>query len=152
MRMRGSRMTARAMAVRCFWPPERVRPRSPTLVSKPWGTSRISVRCGRLVAALTSSRSGVGAAEGDVLADGVGEEEGLLRDEADVVAESATREVADGLTVDEDGSGSGVVEARDQADERGFAGAGGADDGEAGASGDAQVDVVEDRRCRYRRR
>ena len=34
---------ARAMAVRCFWPPERVMPRSPTMVSKPWGNSRISV-------------------------------------------------------------------------------------------------------------
>jgi len=34
--MRGSRMTARAMAVRCFCPPESVMPRSPTTVSYLW--------------------------------------------------------------------------------------------------------------------
>ncbi len=32
IRMRGLRSTARASAVRCFWPPERVMPRSPTMV------------------------------------------------------------------------------------------------------------------------
>ena len=36
------------------------------------------------------------------------------------------------------------MEARDQVDEGGFAGAGWANDGEAGASGDLEVDVVED--------
>ena len=40
--------------------------------------------------------------------------------------------------------GGGVVEAGDETDEGGFAGAGGAYDGEAGAGGDAEVDVVED--------
>ena len=33
MRMRGSFATARAIAVRCFCPPERVTPRSPIIVS-----------------------------------------------------------------------------------------------------------------------
>ena len=32
IRMRGLRSRARAMAVRCFWPPESVMPRSPTVV------------------------------------------------------------------------------------------------------------------------
>ena len=35
IRIRGSRITARARAVRCFCPPESVIPRSPTMVSKP---------------------------------------------------------------------------------------------------------------------
>src|ERR1019366_4067958 len=48
-----------------------------------------------------------------------------------------------GAAVDEDGAGRGVVDAWDQVDERRFAGTGGADDGEAGAGGDAQVDVLE---------
>jgi hypothetical protein len=39
------------MAVRCFWPPERVMPRSPTMVSKPLGKSRISVAMWAIVAA-----------------------------------------------------------------------------------------------------
>ena len=33
IRMRGFMSSARAMAIRCRWPPERVRPRSPTRVS-----------------------------------------------------------------------------------------------------------------------
>ena len=33
IRMRGSVTTARAMAVRCFCPPDSVMPRSPTIVS-----------------------------------------------------------------------------------------------------------------------
>ena len=32
IRMRGLRSRARAIAVRCFWPPESVMPRSPTMV------------------------------------------------------------------------------------------------------------------------
>ncbi len=143
--MRGLRMTARAMEVRCFWPPERVTPRSPTMVSKPLGNSRISVAMWAMVAASsTLLGGGVGDTEGDVLADGVGEEEGLLRDEADVLAQGVEGEAADGLAVDEDGAGGGVVQAGDEVDEGGFAGAGGAYDGEAGAGGDAEVDVVED--------
>ena len=33
IRMRGSISSARAMAMRCFWPPESETPRSPTTVS-----------------------------------------------------------------------------------------------------------------------
>jgi hypothetical protein len=40
--MRGWRSTARAIAVRCFCPPESVMPRSPTSVSKPSGKPRMS--------------------------------------------------------------------------------------------------------------
>ena len=40
--------------------------------------------------------------------------------------------------------GRGVVETGDEADQRGFSGAGGAYDREAGAGGDVQVDVVQD--------
>src|SRR5438309_505982 len=42
MRIRGCLRTARAIAVRCFCPPESVMPRSPTSVSKPSGHSRTS--------------------------------------------------------------------------------------------------------------
>ncbi len=54
------------------------------------------------------------------------------------------REAADGLAVDEDGAGGGVEQAWDEVDQGGFAGAGGAYDGEAGAGGDFEVDVLED--------
>ena len=36
-RISGSRTSARAMATRCFWPPESWTPQSPTSVSKPSG-------------------------------------------------------------------------------------------------------------------
>src|ERR1700693_5733986 len=52
-------------------------------------------------------------AEGDVFADGVAEEEGFLRNESDVAAEGVERELADGASVDKDGAGLGVVDARD---------------------------------------
>ena len=42
MSRRGSRRKARAMATRCFSPPESFRPRSPTLVSKPCGMRSIA--------------------------------------------------------------------------------------------------------------
>ena len=94
-------------------------------------------------AGLISSSVASGDAEGYVFADGVGEEEGFLRDESDVAAEVGERVVADGTAVDQDCAGGGVVDARDQVDQRGFAGAGGADYGEAAAGGDAEVDVFQ---------
>ncbi len=51
--------------------------------------------------------------------------------------------MADGASIDEDGSGRGVIDARDQADKRGLTGAGRSDDSQAGAGRDAQVDVVQ---------
>src|SRR5205823_396707 len=53
----------------------------------------------------------VGSAEGDVLANGFGEEEGLLRDEADALAQCGQYEIADGAAVDENASRCCIVEA-----------------------------------------
>jgi len=55
-------------------------------------------------------------AECDVLADGFGEKECLLRDEADAFTQRGQSEVADGLAVDQDGAGGRIMEAGDQAD------------------------------------
>ena len=89
IRMAGSRTSARAMAVRCFCPPESVMPRSPITrlqslrergdVAGESGQSRRVVAPRRRVA----SR----AAEADVLRDRLGEEERLLRHHADPVAQ-----------------------------------------------------------------
>mmetsp|Transcript_10272 Transcript_10272/g.31590 ORF Transcript_10272/g.31590 Transcript_10272/m.31590 type:complete len:129 (-) Transcript_10272:1362-1748(-) len=38
-RSRGSLTIARAMAMRCFWPPDSMTPRAPTSVSKPSGSA-----------------------------------------------------------------------------------------------------------------
>src|SRR5205823_2084841 len=87
---------------------------------------------------------GIRFAEGDVLADGLGEKECFLRNEADAFAQCGQGEVANGLAVDENSSRRGVVEAGNERDKCGFSGAGGAYDSETGAGGDAEVDVVED--------
>ena len=82
-------------------------------------------------------------AEGDVFADGVAEEKCFLRNESDVAAQRVKRELADGASVDQDSAGLGVVDARDEVDQRCLAGAGRADDGKAGAGGDAETNVFE---------
>mmetsp|Transcript_137812 Transcript_137812/g.326506 ORF Transcript_137812/g.326506 Transcript_137812/m.326506 type:complete len:98 (+) Transcript_137812:350-643(+) len=52
----GSRSNARAMAMRCFWPPLSCAPRCPAWVLKPWGmVARKSVAFAALAAASTSS-------------------------------------------------------------------------------------------------
>ena len=57
MRMGASRSSALAMAARCFWPPERVTPRSPTKVSYPsLKPSMASVRQAAAEAFSTSAR------------------------------------------------------------------------------------------------
>ena len=150
MRMRGSRMTARAMAVRCFWPPERVTPRSPTMVSKPLGNSRISVPMwamrGGVFDLFASVASGLPKA---MFWRMVSEKRKVSCGTKPMLLRSVgQREVADGLAVDQDRAGRCVVQAGNEGDQRRFAGAGGADDGEAGAGGDVEVDVVQDRRAR----
>ncbi len=85
------RASARASAVRCRCPPERVMPRSPTRVSKPVGkSSRHRARAARVRAASTARARCLRdptpcrrCPERDVLRDARGEEEGLLRNEAD---------------------------------------------------------------------
>ena len=152
-RIRGSRMMARAMAVRCFWPPERVSPRSPTMVSYFSGKTSISVRdAGDGGGAVHLFVGGVLHAEGNVFANGCAEQKGLLGDEADVAAQGFERILADGASVDQHRSGRGVEDARDEDDQGGFAGAGGADDGQAAARGNLQIDIVQDRRAVFDRR
>ena len=87
-------------------------------------------------------------AQGDVFADAVAEEKSFLRHESDVFAQRCNRIVADGAAVDQNHSRLGVVDARDQADQSGLAGAGGPDDGQAAAGGNAQVHVVQNLLCR----
>ncbi len=143
--MRGSRMTARAMAVRCFWPPERVMPRSPTRVWKPRGNSRISVAMWAMRAASSISAWVASGAPKAMLWAMVSEKRKVSCGTKPMSARRSDEGiVADGEVVDEEGVGWGVVEAGDEGDEGGFAGAGGADDGEGGAGGDIEGDVVED--------
>src|SRR5208282_3811324 len=84
-------------------------------------------------------------AVGDVFADGVAEEKGFLGNEADVAAQGVEREVTDGASIDKDGAGLGIVDTWNQIDQRCLAGAGGANDGQAGSGGDAEIYILENR-------
>lgn len=103
MRMSGFLTSARAIAMRCFWPPESWAPRAPTEVSSPSGcdesgkglgcierkwsgtykvTDELTVRFSRRSDDLGSG--GVRFAVCDVFGDGAGEEDGLLTYDADL--------------------------------------------------------------------
>ena len=85
----------------------------------------------------------VGAAEGDVLADRGGEQEALLRHDAELPAQRAHLHVAQVVAVDADRALGRVVEARQQLHERRLAGARVADERDGLAGGDAEVDAVQ---------
>jgi hypothetical protein len=87
---------------------------------------------------------GAGAAVGDVVADGVIEQHGVLRDDADCVPQAGLGVIADISAVDHYAPGGDVVEAEEQAGDGGFAGAGGSNDGDFMAGGDVEGDAFED--------
>ena len=87
----------------------------------------------------------LGAAERDVLADGRGEEEGILRDDADLAPKGVERDVAHVGTVDGDAAGRCVVEARDERRERRLARAGVPDQRDRRPGGYVEVDAVQHR-------
>ena len=60
---------------------------------------------------------GRGHAEGDIFAQGLAEEEGLLRDEADVAAQGLQRVIAQLAAVEEHLAFGSVVEPGDEADQ-----------------------------------
>ena len=84
-------------------------------------------------------------AEGDVLANGVAEQECLLRNKADVLAQHFERELANRPPIDQHRAFGRVVDARNQRHQRGLARSGWSDDRQAGAFGHAQVDVLQHR-------
>ena len=85
------------------------------------------------------------AAVADVVADGVVEQHGVLRDHADRGAQRLLRHVADVLAVDQDAAAGHVVEAEQQPRDRRLAGAGRADDRDRLAGRHLEADALEDR-------
>ena len=86
---------------------------------------------------------GVGPAEGDVLGDGAGEEEPLLRHDAELAAQRVLRDVAQVVPVDRDPPFGRVVEAGDQLRDRRLAGAGVADERDRRAGRHVELDPVQ---------
>ncbi len=106
IRIFGSRITARASAVRCFWPPESVMPRSPTIVSYFCGKSLISPAMLATSAASTMrSRGRAGHAEGDIFAQRFAEQERVLRHEADRRGAALRAAIPDRAAIDQQSAG-----------------------------------------------
>ena len=85
------------------------------------------------------SRLACGVAVGDVVGDGVLEQDGFLGNDADLSAEAADAQVADVVAVDRDRPLVHVPEPGQQVHERGLAAAVGADQGDGLAVADRQA-------------
>jgi hypothetical protein len=109
-------------------------PRSPTMVWNCAGNSRISVAMCAVAAAdsMSSSECWPGSLSPKAMLSAMVVEKRKVSCGTKPMAERrcSERVVAQRATVEQDFAGGCVVEARDERDQRGFAGAGGADDGE----------------------
>ncbi len=81
---------------------------------------------------------GIRAAETEIFLHGAVEQVGVLRNHRDRAADCVGLQSAQVAVADADGAGLRVVEAEQQADDGGFAGAAGADDADALAGGDGE--------------
>src|SRR5205814_7112632 len=77
--------------------------------------------------------------QADVRRDRPGEDERVLEDDADMLANAGLAELTQVVAVQEDAALLNVVEARDEADDRGLPRPGRADDGDALRSGDLEA-------------
>ena len=87
---------------------------------------------------------GVGLAVGDVLADGAGAQPGVLQHHAVAAAQGSAGHVPDVVAGNGDGAAVDIIEPHEQVDEGGLAAAGGADDGDALAGLDVQVQALDE--------
>ena len=86
---------------------------------------------------------GVAFGEDEIFADAVIEEEGFLGDVAEGAAEGGFGDRVEFVAVDADGAFFVFVEAAEEIDDRGLAGAGGSDEGDGFSGGGLDVDFVE---------
>ena len=146
------------MAMRWRWPPESLTPRSPTWASKPRRPCQSSRRLDEL------ERMGAGGgvahfriararpAIADVVADRAVQQRGVLGHHGDMGAQALLRHPGDVLAVDQDAARLDLVEAQQQVDQGRFAGARVADEADALARRDGEVDAMQHARARCRSR
>ena len=94
-------------------------------------------------AAATSAGLGIRPPERDVVANGAGEEEALLRNDSELAPKRRLRDVAQVDAVDRDPSFERIVEAGEELRDRRLPGAGVADEGDGRPGGDVEVDPVQ---------
>ena len=144
IRIRGSASSARANATSWRWPAE-----SCAAALADLGVEALGQPLDELDRADRAPRPpdlllvGVGAAEGDVVADRAREQEALLGHDPELAPQAVGLELAQVVAVDQQPAALRVVEARDQLRQRRLAGAGLADQGDRLAGRDVQVDPLE---------
>jgi len=108
--------------MRWRWPPDSLTPRSPTGVAYPTGRAAMNSWAWAIRAATLDVRlARAGLAIADVVADGVGEEKGFLRDDAHEGAQRSDGQIADIVTIQEDPARLDIVKARHEVHQRGLA-------------------------------
>jgi len=86
---------------------------------------------------------GAGAAHADVGGDGVVEQQAILADIGEGVAQGGEGDIAQVRAVEADGAGGDVLQAGDEGEGGGFAGAGGADEGDGLAGEGFETEIAE---------
>ena len=146
IRIRGSASSARAIEISWRSPAERPAPPSRTTWSSPW-SSRAATRSTPTAAAVALHLlvRGVRLGEADVVGDRAAEEERVLEHDAELAPVADELDVAEVGSVDAHGALVGVVEAGDQLRGRRLAAAGLADERDAAAGRDRDLDPVQHR-------
>ena len=136
--------SARAKLTSWRWPTENVEPRSLTGVSRPSGReSRKWPEAHFAQGALDGGAVDGCGAQADVRFERAGEQERILQDDAELAAQILHVQFADVDAVEQDLAALDVVEAQQELNGGGFAGAGVADDGDGLAGLDAEGDIAQ---------
>ena len=131
------------MAMRWRWPPDSLTPRSPTMVrSLRQGLDEVAARRDRRCQHLVVG--GVRPAVADVLHDRAVKQRDVLRHDGDGLAQALLRDARDVLAVDQDAAALQIVEALQQGEQRRLAAAGMADQADALARPEVQIEIPED--------
>ena len=129
IRILGSKASARAKAMSCFWPTEKPAPRSRTGASNPSGSCSMKSSAWASPAAQRIRSSSIRSSSRRMLrADGAGEQEDVLEHQADRPAQRREIPLPHVDAVDRHPAGVDVVEAQQQVGQGALAGAGVADD------------------------
>jgi len=115
------------MSWRC--PTESVEPRSLTLAPTPSGRDSMKSQADFADGVFYGGAIDVRRAKANVGFDGAAEQEGILQDDAEEAAEVLKVDFADVDSVEQDLTALNIIEAKQERDKRGLAGAGVSDDG-----------------------
>ena len=141
MRIFGCRTTERARAVRCFCPPDRVTPRSPTMVSSPWG--KVLRSAASWATSMARSTSSVAAESRAMLSRMLSETGRCPAARSRWRRERSAVAFVQWVAVDENLALAGLDEAGDEPGQRALAEPDPPDDGQGAAGRNVNVDIAQ---------